>query len=460
MSDIFRSLVDIVGERYVSDQKEEAFFYSRDPGLMPERKPDYVVLPKTTEEVQAIVRFANKEKIPVVPMGASLSLTGLAIPLRGGIVVDMKRMNRIISVNEKSRYAIVEGGTSQGALKSHLLKNYPRLRHSLPDAPPAATIAANVMIHGQGRLSQQNGFNSDMINGFEVVLPSGEICPIGSAAMSSEWFTRGAPFPDLSGLFLGWCGSTGIITKLAVRLYPNKKLRDVEIFVTDDEEIVPEVVFEITHTEMAEDVLIFTQPMPAVFKDNHHVSFYITGDTDEELEFKRKVLWRALDPFIKSNDGGFMSIPPGVKGSLMEMPQTSAARIADIKKGGGFEYSGPVVPVEWYPQCARKLVELAEKYNLAYSGMIRIIAGGHCMMYAFAFTFNRADADMVERTKKALEEVSDFALEIGGLYWKPNVDEQNMAIERMHPNTRDLMRMVKSNLDPNGIMNPGNWEVV
>lgn len=460
MSDIFRSLANIVGEKYVSNQKEEAFFYSRDPGLMPDHKPDYVVVPKTTEEIQAILKFANDEKIPVVPMGASLSLTGLAIPLRGGIVVDMKRMNKIIAVNEKSRYAIVEGGTSQGALKSYLIKNYPRLRHSLPDAPPVATIAANIMIHGQGRLSQQHGFNSDMINGFEVVLPSGEICPIGSASMASEWFTRGAPFPDLSGLFLGWCGATGIITKLAVRLYPNKKMRDIEIFVTDDEEIVPEVVFEITHTEMVEDVLIFTQPMPAVFKDNHHVSFYITGDTDDELEFKRKMLWKALDPFIKRKDGGFMSIPPSVKGSLMEMPQTSAARIADIKKGGGFEYSGPIVPVEWYPQCARKLVELAEKYDLAYSGMIRVIAGGHCMMYAFAFTFNRADADMVERTKKALKEVSDFALEIGGLYWKPNVDEQNMAIERMHPKTRDLMRMIKSNLDPNGIMNPGNWEVV
>lgn len=460
MSDIVRSLVEIVGEHYVSDQNEEAFFYSRDPGLMPDHKPDYVVLPETTEEIQAIVSLANREKIPVVPMGASLSLTGLAIPLKGGIVVDMKRMNKIISVNEKSRYALVEGGTSQGALKSYLIRHHPRLRHSLPDAPPAATIAANVMIHGQGRLSQQYGFNSDMINGFEVILPSGELCPIGSAAMTSEWYSRGAPFPDLSGLFLGWFGATGIITKLAVRLYPNKKLRDVEIFVIDNEETVPDVIFEITHTEMAEDVLIFTQPMPAVFKDNHHVSFYITGDTEEELEFKRKVIWRALDPFIKSKDGGFMSIPPGVKGSLTEMPQTSAARIADIKKGGGFEYSGPIVPVEWYPQCARKLSELAEKYNLAYSGMIRIIAGGHCMMYAFAFSFNRADADMVERTRQALEEVSDFVLELGGMYWKPNVDEQNMAIARMHPNTRNLMKMIKSNLDPNGIMNPGNWEVL
>lgn len=193
-----------------------------------------------------------------------------------------------IKVDEKARYAVVEGGTSQGFLKSYLEKNHPRLRHSIPDAPPAATIASNVIIHGQGRLTQQYGFNSEMVSGLEVVLPSGELCTIGSASISSDWFSRGAPLPDLSGLFLGWFGTTGIITKVGLKLYPKKKIRDVEIFVTDNENLVPDIVYEITHTEMVEDVLIFTQPLPMMFKDNHHVSFYLTGDTDEEIEFKRK----------------------------------------------------------------------------------------------------------------------------------------------------------------------------
>ena len=459
MSDIGRTLATIVGENYVSDKKEEAYFYARDPGLMPDHKPDYVVLPKTAGQIQKIAKLANKEKIPIVPMGAGLGLTGLTIPLKGGIVIDIKRMNKIIEVNERARYAIVEGGTSQGFLKAYLEKNYPRLRHSLPDAPPAATIAANVMIHGQGRLAQQYGFNSDMVSGLEVVLPSGEICHIGSSSMSSDWFSKGAPLPDLSGLFLGWFGATGIITKLALRLYPKKKMRDIDIFITDNENLVPDMIFEITHTEMAEDVLIFTQPLPMMFKDNHHVSYYITGDTDEEIEFKRKMIWKALERFIKNKDGGFMSVPPLMKPTLLEMPQTSASRLADVKKGGGFEYSGPIILVERYPECSRKLVELSGKYDLAYSGMVRIIGRGHCMMFGFAFTFNRADPDMMDRTRKALKEISDYVLEIGGVYWKPTVDEQRMAIERMDPNTRNLMKMIKTNLDPQGIMNPGNWEV-
>jgi len=459
MSDIRLSLAEIVGEDYVSNREEEIYFYARDPGLMPAHKPDYVVVPKTAEEIQKIVKLANKEKIPLVPMGAGMALTGLIIPLKGGIVIDMKRMNKILEVNEKARYVIVEGGTSHGVLKSHLEKNYPRLRHSIPDSPATATIAANVMIHGQGRLTQQYGFNSDMVTGLEIVLPSGEICKIGSCSISKEWFSKGAPFPDLSGLFLGWFGATGIITKVGIKLYPRKKIRDVEIFITDKEDIVPDIIYEITHTEMVEDINIFAQPLPLIFKDNHHITIFITGDTDEELEFKRKMIWNALDGFIKSKDGGFMSVPPVMKPTILDMPQKSVSRFADVKRGGGFEYSGPIILVEKYPECSRKVMELAAKYDLSYSAMARIIGRGHCMMFGFAFTFNRADPDMMERVRKALHEGADFALENSGVFWKATVDEQRLAIERMDPNTRNLMKMIKNNLDPQGIMNPGNWEV-
>jgi FAD/FMN-containing dehydrogenase len=459
MSDIASQLARIVGERFVSTNPEEAFFYARDPGLMPAHKPDYVVVPKTVEEIQGIVQLASRERIPLVPMGAGMSLTGLVIPLRGGIVIDMKRMNRIIEVNEKARYVIVEGGTSHGALKAYLDKHYPRLRHSMPDSPATATIAANTMIHGQGRLSQQYGFNSDMVSGLEVVLPSGEIGRTGSCAISPYWFSKGAPLPDLTGLFLGWFGATGIVTKVALKLYPRKKMRDVEIFVSDREDLVPDMVYEITHTEMVEDINIFAQPMPMIFKDNHHITLFITGDTDEELEFKRKMVWNCFDGFIKSKDGGFMSVPPGMKPTLLDMPQRSVSRFADVKRGGGFEYSGPIIPVETYPECTRKVMELAATYDLAYSAMARIIGRSHCMMFGFAFTFNRADQDMMERTRKALQEVSEFAIELGGVFWKPTIDEQRLALEKMNPVTKDLMKMIKGNLDPLGIMNPGNWEV-
>jgi FAD/FMN-containing dehydrogenase len=459
MSDILESLIGIVGERGVSNAPEELWFYSRDPGVLAPHLPEYVVAPQTTDQVQKVVQLANREKIPIVPMGNGMALTGLVIPLKGGMFMDMKRMNKILEVNEKARYVVVEGGTSQGVLKAYLQDHYPHLRHSLPDAPPIATIAANVALHGQGRLTQQYGFNSDMVTGLEVVLPTGDICRIGSPSLGPYWFSKGPTLPDLSGLFLGWLGTTGIFTKVGLRLYPNKKIREVELFVTDRAELVPEIIYKLTHLEMLEDINVWFQPKPLIFKDNYHTTIYFTGDTEEEIEFKRKMIWDALQEFIGTKDGGFMGVQ-FMKGQLLEMPQRSVAEFADVPRGGGFEYSGPIALIEHFPQYAAKVLELASKYDVLYASTARIISGGHAMMFSISFAFNRADPAMMDRVKNALYEATGFALEMGGIPWKPNFMEQKMTLEKMDPNTRKLIGMVKKNLDPQGIMNPGNWEVI
>jgi len=458
MSDILKTLIEIVGPKGVSNNPEEIWYYSRDPGVLEAHKPDFVVAPKTTEQVQQIVLLANKENIPIVPMGNGMSLTGLVIPLKGGIVLDMKRMNKILEVNPVARYVVVEGGTSQGVLKAYLQKHHPQLRHSLPDAPAATTIAANVALHGQGKLTQQYGFNSDMVTGLEVVLPTGKICRIGSPSIGSYWFSKGPSLPDISGLFLGWLGTTGIITKVGLMLYPNKKFREVELFVTDRVELIPEILYKLTYIELLEDINVWFAPRPLVFKDTFQITIYFTGDDEEEVEFKRKMLWNAMQQYIDSKDGGFMSIQY-LKERLLEMPQRGVAEFADVPKGGGFEYSGPIIPIDHFPRYAAKLVALAQRYNLLYSGAARLISGGHSMMFAISFAFNRDDKGMMERVKQALDEATQFALEQGGIPWKPNFLEQRMILERMDPNTRDIFKTIKETLDPKHIMNPGNWEI-
>jgi len=458
MSDILKALIEIVGERGVSNTPEELWFYSRDPGVLTPHLPDYVVAPRTTEEVREIVLLAKREKIPLVPMGNGMALTGLVIPLKGGIVLDMKRMNKILEVNAMARYAVVEGGTSQGVLKAYLQDHYPQLRHSIPDAPPTTTIAANAALHGQGRLTQQYGFNSEMVTGMEVVLPTGEICLIGSPSIGPYWFSRGPTMPDLSALFLGWLGTTGVITKIGLRLYPNKKIRDVELFVTDRVDLIPHILYKLTHLEILEDVNVWFQPKPLVFQDNFHITLYFTGDTEAEITFKRRMVWDALQEYMDSKDGGFMSVQY-MKEMLMEMPQRGIADFADVPKGGGFEYSGPITIIEHYPQYAAKVVELAAKYNVLYASSARLISGGHCMMFSISFAFNRNDPDMMTRVKHALDEATAFTLEMGGIPWKPNFMEQKMTMEKMDKNALKLLQMIKKNLDPQGIMNPGNWEV-
>jgi FAD/FMN-containing dehydrogenase len=328
----------------------------------------------------------------------------------------------------------------------------------MPDAPPAATVVGNIVIHGQGRLSQQYGFNSDMITGLEVVLPSGEVCKLGSGSVSPYWFAI-APLPNLAGLFLGWYGTTGIITKLGLKLYPKKRLRDVEVFVVEDPTLVPDVIQRVTFTEMPEDIFIGAQPYPPAYKDIIMIGICITGDTEEELEFKRKLIWGALKVHIDSKEGGFMVMTPEIKQELLEIPSSSTTRFADVLKGGGFEYCGPIIPVEKFPEAFKKLLEISSMYKLTYGSIGRVIGRSHCMMFTFGYPFNRADLENIEVTKKALHEANIASLEIGGVPWKPEVPAQKLIMEKMDKNTLKLMQSIKNFLDPNGIMNPGNWEV-
>jgi glycolate oxidase len=408
--------------------------------------------------------LANKEKVPVVPMGGGLALSGLVIPQKGGIVIDMKRMRRILQVNEKARSVIVEGGTSQGALQAFLEQNYPLLEHSLPEAPPPTTIASNVMIHGQGRFTLSHGFNSDMVTGLEVVLPSGEISKIGSCAMSSDWFSKGPTLPDLSGLFLGWFGATGIITKVGIKLYPRKKIKDIESFTTDKVDLMPEVLFRLTHTGMAEDLSggsqmgwLFDPPM---IEGYHYVSIRLAGDTDEEIEFKRKMIWDSLKDIRKSKDGGFLWIMNFMKPPLMESPQRWVTRIfGDKAFGGAATYTGTIALIEKYPALYAKLREIAKKHNVPCAGMFRVVDNGQSMMYGPGYPFDRTDKDNLQRVRAAVNEMHVAALDLGAIPWKPSVEEQEIAMKRMDPGNLKLMKMIKHNLDPNGIMNPGNWEV-
>jgi len=454
---VVKNLAGIVGEAFVSDHPEELFMYSRDGGTQDPMNPDCVVMPKTTGEVQRIILYANENRIPIVPLGAGLVLSGLSRAIRGGIVLDMKRMCHIIEVNEKSRYAVVEAGVSEGMLKAYLEKHHPRLKHSLPDAPPMATIGGNVLIHGSGHLSQATGFHSEMLNGLEVVLPTGEICRIGSCAASPYWFSR-APLPDLAGLFVGWNGTTGVMTKLAIKLYPKPRYDDVMLFVTENPDLLPDIVLRITETEMGEDLVIMAQPKPDWIGGFQLTSVGVTGHSEKEIKFKKKTIRMALDDYIQRKEGGFMHLVPEMKAGFTEAPQRSVTRFADVKKGGGFEYVGAIMPVELLPQAYRDGIDIALRNGTSYSIMIRIVGRAHCMMAAYAYGFNRADLEDVKKAQHALHEANQSALKLGGIPWKSELPGQHLIIEQMDPNTFDLMTRVKKTLDPNGIMNPGNWE--
>ena len=457
MEKVYRELVEIVGSEYVSNQPEELFIYSRDMGTMLPSTPDLVVMPNSTEEVQKIVLLANREGVPIVPMGGGLVLSGLTRPLKGGIVMDMKRMNRILEVNETSRYALVEAGTSQGMLKAYLKKHHPNLKHSIPDAPPIATIAGNVLIHGSGHLSQTGGFHSEMLNGLEVVLPTGDIVKVGSCSASPYWISR-APLPDLSGLFLGWAGTTGIATKLSIKLYPNRPFNDARAFITDDVDLVADIIHRFTGTQLAEDVTAAVNYIRGRTSIFPLVIINYGAESQDELTWKRNLISASVNKYIEEKTGGFVPMPSGLRKDLVETPNPTLTQTADDKEGGGFEYVGSIMPIELFGEAYRAGVEISERLRIN-NGMGARVIGGHCMMFFYGYTFNRAvDAD-VELARNALHETNEAALKLGGIPWKAEVPAQKQIIEYMDPNTFELMNRLRNVLDPKGILNPGNWEV-
>lgn len=455
--DFLSRLAEIVGQDYVSNRPEDLYLYSRDPGAQKPRRADYVVMPRTVDEVQQIVRLANQEKVPLTPMGAGLTLSALTVPLRGGIVLDMKRMDSIIEVNEASRYAVIEAGVTQAALRAYLEKHHPHLQHSTPESPPTATIVGNILIQGHGHLTPRYGVNSQMVNGMEVVLPTGEVCKLGSSSISPNWFSRD-PLPDLMGLFLGWLGTTGIVTKLSIQLFPKPSYRDLLLFVSDSAELIPEIIAELSQINLLENCFIITQEKPRWAQRIYYI-IVISGQSQAEFETKKRLHNQIFqkhqdkvspvneEPALTPLRERFLGVPP------------FAATAADFRKGGGFEYTGAILPIEVIPRAWQSGIEIAHKYDLLYQLGIQLLPNGHSVMLAYSYPFNRAVAEEADRARGALDETNRLTLELGGVVWKPELPAQKLILERMDAGTRQLIDRIKKMLDPNGIMNPGNWEV-
>ncbi len=450
---IMTNLEEIVGKDFASNKAEDLYIYSQDPGASEPRPVNFVVMPKNVEEVQKIVKLANAEKIPLVPMGGGLTLSGLVIPVKGGIVIDMKRMNNIIEINKFSKYALIETGVTTGQLLSHLNENYPNLQPPVPDAPPSATVAGNVLIHGSGYLSQKYGDHGAMINGLEVVLPNGDICKLGSASLSPFWFARG-PIPDLIGLFISSFGTMGIITKLSIQLFDKSKFREVVFGLLNDPKDIPNILLKITETGLAEDVLLGMQDKPDWMKGYIFVIVYVTGESEEEIDSHIKTFKRV---YRKAN-ARYMKTPDRVRNIYLEKP-IFAATAADYRKGGGFEYVGANMPLEKIPEAYKKGAEISKKYGIVPTLGSRLIGGTHNIVMFFSYSFNRADPKDMENARNALHETNKLALELGGIPWKAELTGQQLILEKMDPNYKKLFNSIRNSLDPNRIMNPGNWEV-
>ena len=212
MKGLARDLGRLVAKERVKTDPEDLFAYGGDATYYVKRgKPDAVVLPENTSEVSEVMKYAFHHAIPVTPRGAGSGLSGGCTPLHGGIVLDTKRMGRILEINRRNMSARVEAGV----VLADFHKAVKKLGLFYPPNPQSmnvCTLGGNVATRACGPHGVKYGATGDYVLGLEVVLPDGSvIAPGGLAARNSAGY-------DLTHLFAGSEGTLGVITKANLRL--------------------------------------------------------------------------------------------------------------------------------------------------------------------------------------------------------------------------------------------------
>lgn len=213
-SHIYKMLESIVGEENISDEDHVLAAYrhkSSQGGRMP-ASPDAVIMPANTEEVQAIVRICNRYDIKFKAIASLFGVGGIANQ-PGLLIISLRRMNKILEINEEDRYAIIEPAVRHVQLKPEVMKR--GLSFPVPSVGPSCSVMANFLGKGEHHIQYSFSKNNRYLLGFEWVSPTGDVIRAGSLSNDSGWFSGDGPGPSLGGLIQK---GYGIFTKAAIGL--------------------------------------------------------------------------------------------------------------------------------------------------------------------------------------------------------------------------------------------------
>jgi glycolate oxidase len=230
-------LETILGRGAVLSDPDELLTYESDGLTLFRALADFVVFPESAEHVAAIVKLANRERLPFVARGAGTGLSGGCLPAEGGIVISLMRMSRVLEVDYDNQIAVVE----PGLVNLHLSwKVGPKGYYYAPDpsSQQACTIGGNIANNSGGPHTLKYGVTTNHVLGLEVVMPDGEIVWLGGKTRESQGY-------DLVGVFVGSEGTFGIATKIVVRILKKPQAVKTVLAVFDEIDQASTAVSEI-----------------------------------------------------------------------------------------------------------------------------------------------------------------------------------------------------------------------
>ncbi len=471
MRNFIRSARKLLGDGRVSRAPEVLEQYSDDWTEIPGRAPEVVLKVRSTDEIQAILQAANHDGIPIVPRVANTNIGGLAIPEKGGAVLDLTEMNRIVETNEADMYAIIEPGVTWGDMKTHLANKHPRLRFAYSLSPPSSSILANCLMDGLTNLSLLHGTTAHWINGLEAVLPNGDIVRTGIGAVSSNWCSK-APLPDLTGLFVNFQGTTGIVTKLAVQLWPNHPFRKRFFVLAYDTEEMYDLINPLVRTEVCDDIGGLSWPVAKMlfgnlnplFRDPKEPEQFLYLDISAEYEDLFDCKLKVVERIINQQRRRGVRLEPPLEVSKLVKISPGFEKFADfpveldfLLKLGGLSWIGAFGPISKWKEGVKRGMRLMEERGFPPIAVTRPMHGGHFGVLRFMTVFEKRDKKRVQQVKELNEALCDLVIALGFFPYKTPAWVIRRHRDKIDPGFLKLLGKVRSVLDPNGIMNPGKW---
>ncbi len=451
-SELLQELTAIVAPSHVLSAPEDMLVYECDGHTLDKAPPGAVVFPTTTEQVVAIVKLANRHRMSFVARGAGTGLSGGALALDGGIVIEMCRMNKILELDYVNQRAVVQ----PGLVNLHLsLAAADGGYYYAPDpsSQGACTIGGNVAENSGGPHTLKYGVTTNHILGLEVVLPNGDVVHLGGPTVDTPGY-------DLTGLFVGSEGTFGIVTTITVRLMrlPEAWKTILAAFGTVDEAcnavsgiigagIIPaalEMMDNLT-IQAVEGATGAGLPLDAgavLLIELDGIADGMATDADRIAEICRQCGCREVR--LAKDEAERALLWKGRKQAFGSIGRLSP---------NYYTHDG-VVPRTRLPEALRRIQGISQKYNLRIANVFHAGDGNlHPLVL-----YNEKDQEELRRVLEAGEEILRTCVDLGGVLSGEHgigLEKKNCMPWLFNDDDLEVMHRMRQVFNPQQLCNPG-----
>jgi len=451
-----RDLADIVGRSNVLTSEEDRKVYSYDGTSTWTHKPDVVVFPTKTEHVESVLKLANEKRIPVTPRGGGTNVSGGSVPIRGGIVLAMTKMNRILAIDAANLSARVQAGVVLMDLQEALAGQ----RLFFPPDPQSflgATLGGIVAENAGGPMCLKYGVTKQYILGLQAVLPTGRIVEFGGSTV------KNVVGYDLVSLVTGSEGTLAVVTEATLRLLPLPPARKTIIALFDDLPKSGETVGKILDQG--------TIPAKIELLDNWVVKSInrITGmGLPEDAAAMLMFECDGTEDVVEHDSQKVIDVCKEVGAQVLLARDQAQAQNYWKARSAGFAAvfgAAPTVLAEDVTVPRTRMAEFIERVvAICDEADLEVTVIGHAgdgNLHPSVMT-DAKDPAHFKKAQRAVDEIIEAAVGFGGVLSGEHgigLEKQKFMRRTQDPIFIDLMKSIKRIFDPNGILNPGKiWE--